>query len=509
MSSSDPLGRLLLALETGDLPAAREAARALGAAESGTRQLAAEVLHEIKQPLLGIKAYAQMLDEAPAAKGSRSPVGLLLSQVERIEQIIGDFTRLANSRPAPKERLRLATVVTAAASAFALHPDAPRITLDLDLDESVELVGNPRLLEQLTWNLINNAREAMGGRGRIKVVVSRKGALPVLCVADWGPGIPPEIRARIFEPYVSTRSRGSGLGLAVCQRIAQEHRAELTLASPEAVRDKPAPATVFQVLFPLAESAAAPVRKKVLVVDDEEIIRWVFRDLLGRECELIDVGSAEEAIQHLERGPVDLIVTDKNLPGLSGLELAQRARELDPRSRVILMTGYPSLVTAQQALELGLLDYLVKPFDEIREVREKIRQALARTDPGRKVGTSRRIDVYEDEPISAAVLSEALGLLGLEPNVMTSKEAPSLPDPPLGILVSWDFGPAWGKEAVQLGRELAHGVPFVVLVEHLTMDNALEALRGGATACLPKVLGNTRALSRELSRALKLGSNPN
>ena len=68
---------------------------------------------------------------------------------------------------------------------------------------------------------------------------------------------------------------------------------------------------------------------------------------------------------------MDLIVTDKNLPGLSGLELAQQARRLDPGSRVILMTGYPSLVTAQQALELGLLDYLLKPFDDIREVRDE------------------------------------------------------------------------------------------------------------------------------------------
>ncbi|MFY0577955.1 response regulator [Cystobacter fuscus] len=116
-------------------------------------------------------------------------------------------------------------------------------------------------------------------------------------------------------------------------------------------------------------------------MDDEEIIRSVFKDLMSRECEVLEAAHAEEALAILEHGRVDLILTDKNLPGLSGLELARRARQLDPHSRVILMTGYPSLVTAQEALELGLLDYLLKPFDDIREVRVRLREALTGAAP--------------------------------------------------------------------------------------------------------------------------------
>lgn len=498
-SSWEPLRK---ALEGGDLAGARAALEGMRRTGGHQNQIAAEVLHELRQPLLGIKAYAQMMDEQ-AAPGT--PLSLLLAQVERMEQIISDFTRIASDRPAPKEKTPLAAAVHSAARAFRLNPDSARISLEMDLAQDVEVMGNQRLLEQMVLNLVNNGREAMSGRGRIKVVVARESGSPVLMVADWGPGIPPELRDRIFEPYVTGKARGSGLGLAVCRRVAQEHRALLALAPPGQFSDKPPPSTVFKVVFASPDTPAS-TRRRILVVDDEAIIRMVFRDLMNKECDIVEAQTAEEAIDMLRAGPYDLIVTDKNLPGLSGLDLAQEARRLDPHSRVILMTGYPSLVTAQQALELGVIDYLLKPFDEIRDVRDKLRQALTGAPPAVRVQpVSRRVDVYEDNPASARQITEALTLLGMEPNLLL-EPTPVPGDPPAGVVVSWDFTPAHGKKAVELGRAFSHGAPFVVLAEHLTMDAALESLRGGASACLPKLLSDVKALSRELGRALKMTS---
>ncbi|HVE84564.1 MAG TPA: hybrid histidine protein kinase/response regulator SinK [Myxococcales bacterium] len=497
----NPLEALRKALDEGDLAAARAAMESLRRATHQANQLAAEVLHELRQPLLGIKAYSQMMDEN-AAPGT--PVSLLLAQVERMEQIIADFTRIAADKPAPKERLSLGAAAQNAVRHFGLNPESLRISLEVEAAPDVEVLGNARLLEQLALNLLNNARDALNGRGRIKLVVSREDGAPTLMVADWGPGIPPDLRDRIFEPYVTGKARGSGLGLSVCKRIAQEHGAQIGLASPMALKDAPPPATVFRVTF--ATAADAVSRKRLLVVDDEAIIRMVFKDLMGKECDVIEAQTAEEAIELLRAGPYDLIITDKNLPGLSGLDLAQEARKADPNSRVIIMTGYPSLVTAQQALELGVIDYLLKPFDEIREVREKIRNALAAAPPARAPRPhSLRVDVYEDNPASARQITDALKMLGMEPNVL-SEPTPAEGDPPAGVVVSWDFSPAHGKRAVELGRQRCRGAPFVVLAEHLTMDAALESLRGGAAACLPKLLSDVRALSRELSRALKLSS---
>jgi len=496
-----PLAQLLQALDAGDLPAARTAAAALQRSGLHATQLAAEVLHELRQPLLGVKAYAQILAEDGGPTG---PLRLLMSQVERMEQIVSDFIRLASERHAPQQRLSLAAPIWAAAKLFSVNPDSSRISLEVEAPEDISVQGNARLIEQLTLNLLNNARDAMSGRGRVKVVLTREGSEPVLYVADWGPGIPDELRERIFEPYVTASKRGTGLGLAVCRRIAQEHHARIDLAPLEALRDVPPPATVFRVRFPASDTAPGR-RKRLLVVDDETIIRMVFRDLMGKECEVIEAASGEEALDLLRESPVDLIVTDKNLPGLSGLELAQQARRLSATSRVILMTGYPSLVTTQQALELGVVDYLLKPFDDIREVRNLLRSTLAAppAQPGAVAQVS-RVDVLEDNPTTAAQIAEALELIGLEARVLPTSELIAL-EPPAGVVVSWDFAPAYGRKALELGKALAQGAPFVVLAEHLTMETALESLRAGATACLPKLLSDTTALSRELSRAFKKG----
>jgi CheY-like chemotaxis protein len=464
-------------------------------------QLAGEVLHELRQPLVGIKAYVQMLrDEG----NTQVPVNHLLAQVERMELIISDFARISSDKPAPLEKVNLAQSVRNAQQLFSGNMEASRLSVEVDAPPIVEIQGNERLLEQLTLNLLLNARDAMSGLGKIKVVVQREPQGNALYVADWGPGIPAEMAARIFQPYVTTKPRGSGLGLTVCQRIAQDHGAQISLVPPETLTDKPPAATVFRVLFPSSSVDAKSSRKKLLVVDDEPIIQMVFKDLMGRECEVVVADTAEDALDHLNRTSFDLIITDKNLPGLSGMDLAQQARRLDPSSRVILMTGYPSLVTAQQAIELGVVDYLLKPFDDIREVREKLRSALTASTPVPFASVTRRVDVFEDNPTTGRQLVDALSMLGLEARVLTQPPTDSSGPSPAGVIVSWDYSPAPGAKAVSLARRHGGGAPFVVLADHLTLETTLACLRGGAAACLPKALGDPRALCRDLSRALKL-----
>lgn len=473
--------------------------------ERNADSVAAEVLHELRQPLLALKAYLQMTRDDPARS---IPIETLLKQVERIEQIVADFQRLSSDRPPPLEPLLISNPVKAALGLFTSLPGNAKVHVELVLASATpELHGNPRLLEQLTLNLLNNAREAMGGAGKIKVVVGKENEKPAIWVADWGPGVPADLRERIFHPYVTTKATGHGLGLAISKRIANEHGADLELVSSDAVEGKPA--TVFRVLFGKAAPVHVPApshKERVLVVDDEQVIRTLFKDLLGKELDVVTVASAEEGAQVLEQGFFHLILVDKNLPGLSGLELAERAKKRWPKVKVMLMTGYPSLVTAQQASELGLVDYLIKPFDDIKVVRDKIRQVLASPPPLAVARNNKRIDVYEDNPLSSRQVVEALNLLGLQPNVITDLSVP--PERPAAVVLSWDFTPALGVEGLLFVKAKLPGVQFIVLAEHLTMEAALESLRGGATACLPKLLSDAKALSRELHRALKLPDLP-
>ena len=176
---------------------------------------------------------------------------------------------------------------------------------------------------------------------------------------------------------------------------------------------------------------------------------------------------------------------------------------MNPAARILLMTGYPSLSTTQEALELGVMDYLLKPFDDIRQVRALIRSALAAPPPQPRPFTGNRVDVLDDNSTSSRIVTEALGRLGLEARLITNTEVVAM-EPPMAVVVSWDFTPAYGSKALELGKALAQGAPFIVLVEHLTMETTLDSLRAGAIACLPRLFFDAPALSRELSRALKL-----
>lgn len=117
----------------------------------------------------------------------------------------------------------------------------------------------------------------------------------------------------------------------------------------------------------------------ILVVDDEPVVREMFELLLANSgYQLSLAASAEEALQSLEDFDYNLLIVDKNLPGLSGLELMQKVRELRPQAEFIVITGYASYQSAVEALRLGALDYLEKPFEDIDLVRKKIDGAVER-----------------------------------------------------------------------------------------------------------------------------------
>jgi CheY-like chemotaxis protein len=118
----------------------------------------------------------------------------------------------------------------------------------------------------------------------------------------------------------------------------------------------------------------------VLIVDDEPVVRDVFSRLLEREEDLVVVtaDSAEAALNHLRNRRFDLLITDKNLPGLGGIELVSEALRLRPGIESIVITGYASAESVLAAFAAGASDYLTKPFEDLALVRAKIRAALER-----------------------------------------------------------------------------------------------------------------------------------
>jgi len=122
-------------------------------------------------------------------------------------------------------------------------------------------------------------------------------------------------------------------------------------------------------------------RKHLLIVDDEPVILQILKAVFEDEpVRLTCVGTGREATRVLEDQGCDLLITDKNLPDINGLELLKKAKELNPFTEVIVITGYASLETALSAMEHDAFDYVVKPLNNVFDIRKKVRRALEKQD---------------------------------------------------------------------------------------------------------------------------------
>lgn len=222
--------------------------------------LAAGLAHEIKNPLGGIKGAAQLLAmELEADSPLREYTGVMIKEAERVNGIIEELMDLARPRPPHFSEVNIAKIL---GDIVLFQKEAHRgksIEFVLSLDPSIPpLRGDENLLTRLFLNLIKNAAEAIDREGRIEIfskVASdyhlqnpeRRRPVPLIVVEirDNGRGLPPEELEKIFTPFYTTKNRGSGLGLATCQKIVDSHQGFLRVES------EPGKGTVLAVSLPL------------------------------------------------------------------------------------------------------------------------------------------------------------------------------------------------------------------------------------------------------------------
>jgi two-component system sensor histidine kinase HydH len=192
-------------------------------------RLAAGIAHEVRNPLGVIRASAAMVREhfAPADDAHRA-CGFILDEIDRLDGLIASL--LAFARPTAL-RVRPAALADMVARASALSGDALKkreARLEARLAEpDAELNVDPDLIAQLLLGLVTNATEAIAPGGRVELRARVEPAAVVLAVADDGPGVPEADRTRVFEPFYTTKASGTGLGLAMAERIARAHGGEL------------------------------------------------------------------------------------------------------------------------------------------------------------------------------------------------------------------------------------------------------------------------------------------
>lgn len=344
-------------------------------------RLAGGVAHDFNNYLTSIRVSAELLREhsakfPPAANGLTET---LLTEIDAAARIARQLLAFTKDQPVHREIVRLGEFLRATAD-FALRGGGVTAICEC-VPAALSVLTDRNLLQQILLNLLINAREAMGERGNILLAARRTDEGQIwLMVSDDGPGIPLDRREFIFEPYYTSKSTGSGLGLHVARSLSTRLGAEIEFV--ETGRG-----ATFRVVLPGAlESAAQPAvptrtgaappaatgasRPHVLLLEDEEVQIQLLDRFLGALDLRFEIHRTGEALlaeaarlQANEARHVVCLLDITIRDGLGGLEVAAPLRGMLPAARICLVSGYSDAWETREA-SLAALDigFLSKPY---------------------------------------------------------------------------------------------------------------------------------------------------
>ena len=361
--------------------------------------LAGGVAHDFNNILTGILGYAEILKMgSPSPEKVQKAAQVIGAGAQRAARLTEQLLGFARRGKHLNVRVDLNSVIRKVMEVLGRTVDAKiQIQDDFGAEGGALVLGDPAQIHQVILNLAFNAVEAMPDGGTLTFGTQRvrldaaqghahggmaPGAYLRVTVADTGHGIPPEVRERIFEPFFTTKERGkgTGMGLAMVYGIVKNHGGFIDLQSA------PGQGTTFSLTLPLfheasaaseedgqVEKATAARAGRILVVDDEEIVRNVAEEFLSRlGYEVLTAADGQEAVEayRLSGAGIDLVILDMVMPRLGGRECFRALREMNPALRAILSTGYGLNVAAQEILDEGMLGFIQKPYqmDQLSEV---------------------------------------------------------------------------------------------------------------------------------------------
>lgn len=348
-------------------------------------RLAGGVAHDFNNLLLVIQACTDLAArQLPEVHPARADLTDILRTTERAAALTKQLLTFARRQVLPARQRSLVSGVVQDLAPILERVCGKSITLTLELSEAGSEVNASSVeLEQIVMNLTSNARDAMADGGSLWLVVRskqlaegdvsglREGPYVELIFKDSGVGMSPEVLARIFEPFYTTKpaGRGTGLGLATVFGLVAQLGGNIAVSSAEGQ------GTEFRVLLPGAQSDATsaavlgPRRTKqslrVLVVDDEEVVRTLIGRILDAAGhQATQAASAEAAILAAQSSAAkfDLILTDVVLGAADGLAVLETLRSAHPQAAVVVMSGYSPTPDRVAALSRQGAEFLPKPF---------------------------------------------------------------------------------------------------------------------------------------------------
>ncbi len=360
--------------------------------------LASGIAHDFNNYLTIINGYSEMLLFENENNKNSERLGVILQAGKNASKLVAKILGFSRRQAASPTVLEInSTMKDLERMVHRLLGDGINLQLDLHPDSGRVLI-DPTQIEQVLINLVLNARDAMPTRGNLTLATSPQsvddafaaahpgiapGDYTAIHVSDSGLGMEPKVLARIFEPFFTTKPKGegTGLGLASVFGIVAQHHGLVWAES------KPGRGSTFHVLLPrvaekVTATPAAPIGKRfdsrtALLVEDEPGIRELMREILTSLGMHVHVaGDGDQALKLAAKAQqLDLLFCDIILPGISGIEVADRIRKLHPETAVIFTSGHGEAFLKRAGLELPKVHFVEKPSTR-SAIEEKIGEAL-------------------------------------------------------------------------------------------------------------------------------------
>jgi two-component system NtrC family sensor kinase len=335
-----------------------------------------------------------LLQQSDLPEQQRRYLDVIFKSAKRCQKVVQSLLSFARRHAPERKIVCVNEIVESAIEILQYQMRTSNIEVVTQLDPRLPATElDPHQMQQVFLNIINNARQAMEGqghKGRLRVSTESADDKVRIIFQDNGPGISPENLKRIFNPFFTTKEvgKGTGLGLSLCYGIVSEHGGAITPYSTAGEGAR------FVIELPTTAGAARPIEKpasvqpktspqegvgkRVLVIDDEDMILQMIREVLTQNGYKVDVAhDGESALRRLGQYHYDLALCDWKMPGLNGQQVFERlyATNPDMSRRLIFITGDVVNDKVQEFLQARKKLCLSKPFTLV-EFRSAINQVL-------------------------------------------------------------------------------------------------------------------------------------
>ena len=344
-------------------------------------RLVPTLFHEVANRLTPVLLEARLISESAMDPHQAEQAARLVGAVDSVQNLLQPLQTILNPPQPRRAACQLNQLVQEAATLVETKAQRMGVTLELNLERTLTMTGlDPRLMVQALTNLLLFGLEstALSTVKRLRVATRASGESLQVVVQDSGPALSESRQVELFDP--ASAATAEALGLPVADLIARQHGGRLSVRSQDGLGNAFLLEVPLEALPPTRPAPAALKGAKALVVDDETFLLECLVDALGAwGLEVTACTRGEEAIEKLEAGTFDVIVSDIRMPGLSGMDLYDWLKEKQPQMtrRILYTTGDSFDEKTRAFLEGSQVPYLGKPFD-LKQLKQGLERLIER-----------------------------------------------------------------------------------------------------------------------------------